>query len=294
MNFVHLLSKEFWIGGLMAIAIFLPALKQAIGFDSRKFFIQFSKLTSLAITIAGVTGFYIIWLHLKDPKYITTSDWGSRFVHLNLAAIIFIVLRLFHQIFVEYKQKGISLFKYTFLLETLAGIVVLLFTSFLIITTPPVEQTVFERSVTSQGGVISILDHQQQHFQLDIANIDGSLAKVNNLVIAIFNDEKNIGPIVLTPDKVSDSQYYIAQSSFSPSGQWRMEVTAQRVDAFDANAVFNINYPQDIVSVARIPERHFGSFEMLSVLGALVVLAISIYMYRLSSRLLLSGPVSSV
>jgi methionine-rich copper-binding protein CopC/putative copper export protein len=285
-NFVHLIFKELWIGILLAIAIFWKEFKKSPDFNSRNLFINFSKVASMAIIVAGVTGFYVIWLHLKDPKYIFTTNWGSEFMKLNVAAVLFIGLRLFNQVLVEYKQWFAGLAKYTRGGELISGIFVLLFTSFLIITTPPVEQTVFERSVESQGAVVSILDHQAKHFQVDVKNKDGLPVRVNNIVITVVNNEKGIGPIVVPADKVSEGQYYIDQKYFSPSGNWRLEITAQRPDSYDAVASFDIDYPREIVSLAQIPERHFGSFEILSILGAVAVAIFFALLYKLSSGLL--------
>ncbi len=90
MNFVHLLFKEAWIGGIIAlVALVSPLIGHWRDARIAAFaFTAFAKIASVSLGVAGVTGAYIVWLHLKSVSYVLTTDWGKRFVVLSVFAAL--------------------------------------------------------------------------------------------------------------------------------------------------------------------------------------------------------------
>ena len=82
MNFVHLLFKDAWIGGIIALVVlFSPLIRKSRNLRMAAFALtSFSRIASVAFGIAGVTGVYVVWLHLKSFSFVLTTDWGKRFV----------------------------------------------------------------------------------------------------------------------------------------------------------------------------------------------------------------------
>ena len=105
MNFVHLLFKDVWIGGIIAlVALFSPLVRKARNASVAAFALtSFSSIASIALGVAGVTGVYVVWLHLKSFSYVLTTDWGKRFAVLSVFAAFLLALRFFDQIYCEPK-----------------------------------------------------------------------------------------------------------------------------------------------------------------------------------------------
>ena len=152
MNFVHLFFKDVWIGGIIALVVLLsPLIGNSRNARATAFALTaFSRIASVAFGIAGVTGVYVVWLHLKSFSYVLTTDWGKRFAVLSAFAAFLLALRFFAQLYGEPKivdairksdeTRFLRLFSwlgFTLPAEMGIGIAILAVTSLLIITTPP-------------------------------------------------------------------------------------------------------------------------------------------------------------
>jgi len=298
---LHLFAKELWIGGLVtATFLVLPVLGKTKSslFPKAFFLTSFSRIASIALGVVGVTGAYIVWLDLKDPAYLFTSEWGARCIILALFGGALFALRLYHQLFVERSMVGqnkqtnrmVAWLNYTFPLEGAIGVALLFVTSILIITTPPYPSTrfLFEKHATSQGAVITLRVHpyEPEQFLLTITDEKQGALEVNNVVVKLTNEEKSIGPLVAETQERFPGGYVFPRNTLTLPGTWRVDVLALRQQAFDASASFMLNYPGDI-DQARVATEHrlFGLFELLMLIIALAIAALSIILYRLGTGL---------
>jgi len=145
MNAVHLLFKDVWIGGLVVFFLATPKTLSSLR--------RFSRLLMVSLAIGGASGMYIVWLHLKDPLNLFTTHWGGHAIALGSFALLLLTLRLY-QHHVTYRsllkvenetatathQEEAAMFPAVLLSEMLTGLAVLLFSSMLIITTPPLPR----------------------------------------------------------------------------------------------------------------------------------------------------------
>ena len=316
MNFVHLFFKDAWIGGIIAmVALFAPLIRKLRNLRLAAFaLISFSRIASIALGIAGVTGVYVVCLHLKSFSFVFTTDWGKRFVVLSVFAAFLLLVRCFDQLFVEPRiadaiekndetqlPRMFSWLGFTLPAEMAFGIAILAVTSLLIITTPPLAPHFrFVRSATSQGIAVSLTEQPYESGKFLVTAEDPQTkagANVKNMVVTLTNQAAGIGPIVAPIEERFAGGYVFNENLFSPAGTWTINVTAQRAGAYDAAASFNVNYPQEIAaSDAHSEDRTFGSFEVIHIFVALVILAASVFLYRKSSKLyqfVLSAPQSA-
>jgi methionine-rich copper-binding protein CopC/putative copper export protein len=305
MNFVHLLFKDVWIGGIIALVVLFSSLvKKSRDVRMAAFVLtSFSRIASVALGIAGVTGVYVVWLHLKSFSFVLTTDWGKRFAVLSVFAAFLLVLRLFDQLYCEPKicealrkrdqarlPRIFSALGFALPAEIAMGVAILAATSLLIITTPPLAfHYSFERSAISQGMELSLTEQPSESGRLlltveDLKTKTG--ADVKNLVVTLTNRAAGIGPIAAPVEQRFAGGYVFDENLLAPAGAWTIDVTAQRARGYDAAATFDVNYPQEISeSDARSKDRTFGSFEVMHILIAIVILAASIILYRQSSKL---------
>ena len=96
--FLHLASKLLLIGLTIAMTVtFLPAFGRMKNFGLLLLpLARFSRIASYAIAIGGITGLYIVWILMKSPANLLTTEWGIRSFFLLLTAIILFVMRFSH------------------------------------------------------------------------------------------------------------------------------------------------------------------------------------------------------
>lgn len=303
-NFIHLLAKNLWVGGLIAMSmLFLPVIDRTKNTIATAFALtSFSKFVSIAFGIGGVSGAYIVWLHLKDPSNIFTTDWGSRFIVLSILAVILFALRLYQQLRVDKAamilckeannvrvKKVFSMLNFMLPIEMLVGIALIFVTSFLIITTPPLlQKNIFSKNAESQGVHITIAEHPFEQNQMLFA-FEGAKREavpLKNVVVTLTNEERSIGPIVAKTEQRFIGGYVFPKKEFSPPGVWKVDVTGQQVESYDAVATFQINFPQEIEASRPNPDkRTFGSFEWWVLFTALGIVGLSFLLYRFSRNL---------
>ena len=305
MNFIHLSFKDAWIGGIIALVVLLsPLIRTSRNLRVAAYALTaFSRIASIAMGIAGVTGAYVVWLHLKSSSYVLTTDWGKRFAVLSAFAACLLLLRLFHQLYVEprivnaIKQNDetrlpriFSSLGFTLPAEMAIGLSVLAVTALLIITTPPLAPHYgFARSAISQGVALSLTEqpHESGSFLVTAEDPLKSVGvDVKHLVVTLTNQAAGIGPIVAPVEERFVGGYVFGEDLLAPAGTWTIDVTAQRAGTYDAAASFKVNYPGEIAeSHAHAQDRTLGSFELINILVALMIVAASVILFRRSATL---------
>ncbi len=295
---VQLLAKELWVGGLVALISVIAVVRKK-GDALLEFFsvTLFSQIAIIAFGITGVTGAYIVWLDLKKPEYLFSSEWGGRFIILLIFGGLLLSLRFIYQMWIEKNMikrdasQRMGLFKisrYLLCTEAAVGLALLLVTSFLIITTPPYPPTQFgfERHGVSQGANISfgIDAYEPDKFLVTIEDAEHSVP--SELILSLTNGEKGVGPIVVDIQERFPGGYVFSRSAFSLTGNWHVNLIARRTAAFDATASFDLTYPRDIEASRIDPEhRSFGLFELSLLIIALFNASTAYVLYRSSKRL---------
>jgi methionine-rich copper-binding protein CopC len=294
-NFVHLLGKEGWIGAVTAFALLLFPLLDRRG-DARDLGIGFtmlSRVVAIMFGIGGVTGAYIVWLHLKSPANILATHWGMEFLSLTIFALLLLLLRLYQQYRVDRATvaycggrpgatdilRGAGFLVTT---EMLVGMAVLFLSSLLIITTPPLgHRTVFERTVATQGTTVTFEEHPYDDAQFLVSVADERTA---NIVVTLTNEEKGIGPIVAPLEKRFPGVVVFPKKTLSPAGVWKIDVTAVRPDSYDTVASFTIKHPSDLEKLRSADAgRSLDPFTLLSIAIALGILLSAVLLYRFST-----------
>jgi methionine-rich copper-binding protein CopC/putative copper export protein len=292
-NWLHLLSKELWIGAVPAFLwICFPSLQRV---RDRALHLQastgLSRLLTAAFALGGLTGLYITWLHLKGFGNILRTHWSMGFLSLAVTAVLLVTFRLYQQIVVDAELAGVTR-KATplpetvgsswmaLLAEALIGGIVLFLSSALIITTPPLNagQT-FQRHAQSQGVQISLADDPDDARML-LLSFAGGYGKA---IATLRNDGKGIGPVLVPLTPVFHGGYTLPRSLLTPVGAWTMDVTLQRPGSYDAVAQFAFHAPDDLLAPEAV--LHAPSLTLVSVLLACVFLTTALCLWRRARRL---------
>ena len=304
MNFIHLFFKDAWIGGIIAlVCLFSPIVRNSRNTRAAAFALtSFSKIASAALGIAGVSGVYVVWLHLKSFSFVMTTDWGKRFAVLSMFAALLLAARIFHQLYAEpnlsrairtndgmlacriFSQLG-----FTLPFEAGMGIAILAVTSLLIITTPPLAPHYsFGKTALSEGTEISLREQPYESGKFLVTVSDARTnagTNVNNLVVTLGNRAAGIGPITAPVEPRFTGGYVFEKNLLAPAGEWTINISAQRSGAYDAAAAFDVSYPREIEqSDARAEDRTFGSFEIIQIIAALLLVILSAALYRHAAK----------
>ncbi len=305
-NAVHLALKDLWIGGLVVFATaFLPMLdRERRATRTASVLLSFSYLPIASLAMGGVSGVYIVWLHLKSFDNIATTHWGVYFLGLFGFAAMLLLLRLFQQKVVNpallracegNKENDplatVQMAGPLLVTEMFVGLGVLLFSSILIITTPPlISPHYYAQTVSTPNATITLGEHHDEtdQFLVTVAR-NGAMqtGSGESMTVTLENREKNIGPLVAKTEERFPGGFVFAKDNLSSPGTWTVKVTEHLPHQFDANALFTLDYPADILAVHRYDEtRRFGWFEAVMVLAAACILAGAFWLYRDNARLL--------
>ncbi len=293
-NAVHLLFKDLWIGGLIVFCLAAPRTVHSL--------FRLSQLLMLSLAIGGTTGMYIVWLHLKDPLNLFTTHWGGHAIALGSFGLLLLTLRLYQQHITHrallqmaegtatdgHKEEAV-MHPAVLLSETLTGLAVLLFSSMLIITTPPLPRpNVYTTTMTTNNAVVTLREHptDASQFLVTVRRTERGGDTANQTLSILLNlPEKNIGPVAAEVLKISDDVFTFPKAALSPPGEWTIDITEQEPQVFDVNARFELLYPDDVAASRDNAHHVFGMFEAVLFLTALVLIAIAVVELQHQKRL---------
>lgn len=284
---LHLLAKEFVIGGVVIMLVLLCAhLKKGITREFIELLPRFDLLVAVALIIAGASGVFISWLHLKRFEHFLDTEWGERFIVLLILTCALGTFRLLHQFIVHPRfgrsQRMTRLYLITLPAEATVGFAVLFFSGYISITTPPFIVEEFTYEVRKEADDVHVIlgahPYEKDTFRILIEDsVTGGMVPLNDLVVTATNRERGIGPNVLTVEERFPGAYTFDESSLSPAGQWNVEIIAERNGAYDAHASFGIRFPEDVLASRYSEEtREFNGFARAHVILGLMIILFSL------------------
>ncbi len=249
-NFIHLVFKDLWVGLVLLLAVVRTPLGD-ISVDLRG---RISKVLALCFIVGGVTGSYIIWLHLKDPSYILTTDWGIRFIWLSVFGGLLFLARMFQEVI---RPSRTALF-----FEAGIGVALLAATGIMIITTPPIDiRPAYELVSNNHNGATVVLSpHPVRSTEMLVKVFPPA---VKELVVTLTEESRNIGPIVAKTEKVAQGEYIFSKTEMPVAGDWKVNISAVRENAYDATLEGVIHEPYEA--------NHERSFDVLT-FGVLIAI----------------------
>lgn len=298
---VHLFGKELVIGALLTLFVLLvtimygPLVKR-LGV----MLAAYDTLAGFAVLLAGTTGVYVTWLHLKSFEHLFTTEWGTRFLILLLLTFMLGSWRLLHQFvlhpYVMKSMKAKQILEMTMPVEIGIGLLVLFISGFISITTPPftVEQYRYEEQVTSNGLVFTLDAHPYERDSMRLVVHDektNALVSGKELILTVTNSARGIGPNVIAPESRFLGGYAFSKNAFSPAGEWALSVILKREGAYDTHANFKMMYPDALTATKYSDEFHgYDSFARAFFIAFGVVTLVSLVLiahalYRLSREL---------
>ena len=265
-NVLHLVEKDLWLGVLLVVVALMLTRGRSLltSAMSRTFALLGANL--IVITLSAS---YIVWLHLKDFHNLSATTWGENFLLLLGAALVAVALRVYHVLARVYRPQFFArFFSYTISAEVAAAAFVVLFSSLVIITSPPLH-----------GGATSVFEAEDQGIEVVLersAFEDGTamLTTSGGGKPVVFIGEGE-GALQLTLEKRFANGYVFPYDVIRESEVVRIIVPQE--SGYDAHVQFDVG-PGDFA----VPEGHgrtldFFTWAMiaLALVGALFAGALS-------------------
>jgi len=262
LDWVHFMAVSAWVGGLFYLAaVFAPATRRSPR-QLATALPSFSLVATVSLGVIGVTGIYMAWVHLHTLDSLLTTPYGISLAIKLGAALPMVLLGAYHQlklhleIVVLAKSGGqeyaaTSCFGRTIKAEALVGIGVLFAASLLTITSPPAEAMDQQHHQTgphymnhvNMDGTDAMLEITP--FQPGVNTFTVTLSEggqppqnIASVILRFTNVDAGVGPLIATLQKTGDGVYSAAGGYLSQPGEWKMDLIAQRVNAYDLNHSF--------------------------------------------------------
>ncbi len=268
-DWLHLTAMTIWVGGLLHFFLMIGTLwrdKQSLVPILDKLVGQFSNFARVSIAALTVTGLYLAWLQVGSIDALLTTTYGRE---LLLKIILFVPVLGIAFVNLVYTHRGLRRGEQIWA-GRLRGLVAaeitltvgILFVVGLMTSTyparlvydqrlanppppdpQPISQTLSNNDLTLQlsfsPGWIGDND-----FTLTLTDPDGKPVNDATLIRMKFeNETKNTGESELRPTLTGDGVYTITGANLSIPGAWRIRVTVQRPDKFDALVDFKPEVP---------------------------------------------------
>lgn len=293
MNIPHMMGKGLWVGGLTALAfVFFPAVAQ-IGAEGlsravRTMSVMFNNIAALAILLGGVSGAWIVWLHLKSFDHLLTTPWGNAFLVLLAFAALLLLLRLMALLFFERMPRCFNCVRSYTALEMLTGLAVTFFSAVIIITSPPLTHAPSYTAMTIDrgGAMMHLADAGGEKPDLLLTAIDSQGRPILHAqaTIMLENEEQHVGPIVVAV-REQEGAWKLPAANFSPEGIWKIRVTLSPPGAYDMNGRFTIDYPREIENAREAASRpSWNTFSWTMLFSAIVAAMFSMAIYFIARR----------
>lgn len=276
-NFFHLIAKDLWAGLIGVLSILYlsrtirPLLSQILPSAFR--------LLSIAFGVAGISATYIVWLHLKDFGNIATTLWGERFIYLLGSAVLAFALLLYHIVGNKMRPAIVSrLLPYTLPAEFAVGALVVFFSSFMIITSPPVDEVHAKVFKAESNGLTITLERSLFEDGKALLAISGESDATIQDPSVILGGE---GGLILDTERRFDGGYVFPLSVLAAKETNNLEISVGQENNYDARASFEVS-KIDLDPVENSGARHFDLFTTIMICIGLLSVAAAAAMYVVS------------
>lgn len=280
-NVIHLIEKDAW-AGILILTVFaasIPALRPALSRALSRIF----SLLAANVVLISVTASYIVWLHLKEPANLFRTQWGEALLPLLVSAVFLIGLRVYHTFARLYASGRFgALAPFTLAVECAFAILVVYYSSVVIITSPPLPAPGPSLHARDQGVSMTLAPYLDED-GMSLLALSGGAGELGEPAV-LFADGKGKEEVSVGFEKVFENGYVFPSALLSSARGGRLSVSVPQEGGYDAQVSFEIpeeNKPPGEVSGAHRP---FDLFALVMTFLALTGILIGMFLLRFSKR----------
>lgn len=279
-NFLHLIEKDIW-AGVMLILVLITSFKKLraflVAFVPRAF-----RILAIDFAAVSVTATYIVWLHLKSFDNLFTTKWGGAFLALFAAAVCLVSLRIYHTVArIWIPQRFAAKLPVTFAVEFAFALLVVYYSSFVIITSPPLSEPPAPVYSAHDQGISIVLAHDPYEDGMMLLTASGDGTKTP--VVTVEDTQGTIGTVSVELSKRFDGGYVFPQSLLSGQGPLSVAITVPQTNAYDTHAIFLLPTRAYDVPLGWELHRPFDSFAISMILFATAALIVAFALFHFSA-----------
>ncbi len=238
-NFVHLIEKDIWAGILLVLILFVLS-ERLHGFLMALIPRAFAML-AVDFAAVSVTASYIVWLHLKSFDNLFTTQWGGAFLELFAAALLMVAMRSYHVFARQWRPHWFAKrLPMTLAAEFACALLVIYFSSLVIITSPPLEQPQTPVYSAASNGLTITLERDAQEDGMVLLTESGGKAPLPAPTLTIEDTSTTLGPQSIALSRRWDGGYVFPKVLMAGTGPFTIKVDAPQQNGFDAQASFNV------------------------------------------------------
>ncbi len=277
-NFLHLIEKDIWAG--LTGVLFIFSLSKKLRSTFTEIVPRTFAILAVNLGAVSVTAGYIIWLHLKTWNNLFTTKWGGAFLALLATAVLIVGVRLYHALLLRLKPRMCMRYiGLTLGVEFALGILIVYFSSVVILTSPPLmlpQSPSFSAKDQSVAITLSPDPYEDGMALLSVAGAGASGEPV--LTLAQGNGE----PLSIELTERFPGGYVFPVSLIDAHADATFFVTAPRDGGYDAHAQF-VAAAGVFTKTPVLGDRPLDGFAWSFIFFALAGAALSLLLLRLTS-----------
>lgn len=260
-NSLHLFAKEAWVGTVLLFSLH-PSLWAT--------YKEQRKRTALFLAIGGVTGAYIVWLHLKDVLNTQHTEWGSWFALLLLCSMAFLGAHLLGA------RRAQTQLLYG---EAILGSIVLFLSAMLATTTPPTAPHAPTIDTQTSNGITITLKERTDAQNDYVVILTGETEGAKEPFITLENSTTSDEPTPLALERVSEYGYAFKKALTGTSEGKRLRVQVPQEKNYDASAVFTLSSSETHTTTTRTK-----TLTIAVIITSIAIIALAFALYRTASK----------
>jgi copper transport protein len=268
-DWIHLLATALWVGGLVQFILVIGVVRRSADKSTatRSHLVgYFSNFARVSVAALAVTGLYSAWLQIGSLDALFSTNYGRA---LLVKILLFFPVMGIAAINLFYTHRGLKagLKMWEGRLRNLVGVEIALTFGILLAVgmmtsispargtldqrlanPPPPDPQPVSQTVTANDVTLALTFTPgwigNNDFTLKVTGSDGEPVNDATLVRMKFESQtQNIGESELRPALTGDGVYTISGANLSVPGAWRIRVTIQRPNQYDALADFTPDVP---------------------------------------------------
>lgn len=267
LDYIHNFVSAVWIGGLIFLAFtLLPSISSLEEEKREKWSLvvipKFSVMIIIAIGFVIISGPLLLYLLEDSLTAIIESTYGKLIILKIAIASVMVIMGGYHQFGIQRKaESDIKSYpvnkklRRSLKVEASLGIALLAIVALLTNGTLPAGETQTAEAQIQSG--ISLTEFSENavfdltiepfvtganRISIDVKELDGNpLTDVQAVKVKISNPEKGIAPIEVPVEQVTSKEVrYQGEASFGFSGNWQVEIEAQRNQFANEGVTINV------------------------------------------------------
>ncbi len=259
-DFIHMMAVAVWIGGLLSLALDIPAAIRILDERERRETLsalipRFSIVAGMSVAVLTLTGVYSAWTQVTIPEALATPYGAALRVKVVLVALLLLVAAA-NLIWVRPRLGGSDRAAFWLrrlvIIEVVAAILALLSVGFLT-SLEPARQVASRQGIGIEDSLIFSDTAEGVDMTLEIIpghvgqnsvrillkdRFGSPITNATDIRVRLSYLDEDLGETEVSALPAGVGEYNLSDRLIGIAGAWEAALVVQRPDAFDARTAF--------------------------------------------------------